>query len=119
MKIVSTITLLAVCCLLPGCAAFQKTSADDAATRLTFRTEDGRNIELVLPKNMVATQLELRAGDYSLTAAELKTDASTVMDSAGAANAAQAQTIAEMTKTIGGLVPLVVKAAVEGASPLE
>ncbi|MDR1279490.1 MAG: hypothetical protein LBK99_01540 [Opitutaceae bacterium] len=119
MKTVSMIILALATCLLGGCAAFQKTTASDAATRLQFRTEDGRAVELVLPKNMAAEKLELLIGDYSLRAASLKTDASTVMDSAGAANAAQAQTLAEMTKTIGGLVPLVVKAAIEGASPVE
>ncbi|MDR1281674.1 MAG: hypothetical protein LBK99_12730 [Opitutaceae bacterium] len=115
----ATTCLLIAASILSGCAAFQKTSASDAATRLHFITPDGRTVEVVLPKNMAAEKLELVAGDYSLRAASLKTDASTVMDSAGAANAAQAQTIAEMTKTIGGLVPLVVKAAVEGASPVE
>ncbi|EIP96816.1 hypothetical protein OpiT1DRAFT_01241 [Opitutaceae bacterium TAV1] len=117
-KTVSIITLLAALAL-GGCAAFQRTSASDAATRLQFSTPDGKHVEVVLPKNMAAEKLELVAGDYSLRAASLKTDASTVMDSAGAANAAQAQTISEMTKTIGGLVPLVVKAAAEGASPVE
>ncbi|WP_043586955.1 hypothetical protein [Geminisphaera colitermitum] len=117
MKIVFKIALLTAIALFSGCAAFQKTTASDAATRLYFQTDDGRRVELVLPKNMVATKLELRAGDYSLSAAELKTDASTVMDSAGAANAAQAQTISEMTKTLGSIVPLAVKAAAESAIP--
>ncbi|WP_043588996.1 hypothetical protein [Geminisphaera colitermitum] len=117
MKIVFTITLLAALAVLSGCAAFQRTNASDAATRLHFSTPEGRSVELVLPKNMAAEKLELVAGDYVLRAASIKTDASTVMDSAGAANAAQAQSLAEMTKVIGGLVPLAVKAAAESAIP--
>ncbi|RRJ96720.1 hypothetical protein Ga0100231_023330 [Opitutaceae bacterium TAV4] len=115
MKTVFTIALLAALAVLSGCAAFQKTNAGDAATRLQFSTADGRHVELVLPKNMAAEKLELVAGDYILRADSLKTDASTVMDSAGAANAAQAQSLAEMTKVVGGLVPLAVKAAAESA----
>lgn len=67
----------------------------------------GKSVAITLPKNLDAEGLEVvvnpTTGEYKLTATKLRTDASGVIDSAGAA---QATAIGKLTDTVTALAPL-------------
>lgn len=116
MNIARSIVLIActLCALLTtGCIA---RPIEAASTRLKVQNVTGKSVEITLPKNLDATGLVVTAnpatGVYELRAQKMVTDASTVIDSAAAA---QAQALASLSSTLNALVPLI--AQIRAAAP--
>lgn len=82
-------------------------SPRDASTSIKIASPMGKAVEVTLPKNLDAKGLAVTVnpttGEYKLTAEALRTDASGVIDSAGAA---QATAIGKLTDTVTALAPL-------------
>lgn len=89
-----------------GC---QSSNAQDSASTLKVGNPVGKNVEVSLPKNMEAENLEMvinpQTGEYRLSADSLRTDASGVIDSVGAANAQATAAAAEALRTIADKFP--------------
>lgn len=107
MKTIRLILAAALCAcalLVTGCF----TKPDFAATKLKVTNPLGKSIEITLPKDLDATELDVSAdpatGTYHLKAKTLKTDASTVIESAATA---QADAIGKLADTLKIIVPLV------------
>jgi hypothetical protein len=100
--------------LAPGCSS----KPADTATRLSVSNPMGKSVEVVLPKNFKATDLDLSVdpstGTYHLKATKLDADASTVLEAAGAA---QAQALAQLSGTISQILPLLTPLARPPAAP--
>lgn len=100
-----------VLCLLSSVLCFTgciSQPIEAASTRLKVTNVTGKSVEITLPKNLDATKLKLTinptSGEYELSADKIVTDASTVIDSAAAA---QAQAMASLGNAISSLVPLI------------
>ena len=97
LLLLSLLTLSAT--LFTGCAS---RTIDASSTKLR-----AGNIEIQLPKNLDAESLEIsinpKTGEYRLTAAKLKTDASGVIDSA---SKIQAEALGKLADTVTALAPL-------------
>jgi len=95
---IRVLLLLATAALLGGCAI------PNASTRVEFRTNDGRRASIVIPKNLKSESLDFEfnpvTGAVSLKTKKLSTDASTVIESAGDA---QANAIGELSATVRDL----------------
>jgi hypothetical protein len=77
-----------------------------ATTRLSVRLPDGAAVEFTFPKNLAAEDLHIKAGDYSLTAKTLRTDASTVIGSKAVVVTAAGDAAAKIVPAVvGGLAP--------------
>lgn len=102
LLIISSVIISAL--FFSGCAS---RSLKEASTSFKVSNAMGKSIELTLPKNLDATELKVTVdpttGQYSLEAKTLKADASTVIESA---SAAQADAISKLTDTVRTLVPL-------------
>ena len=105
MKTLLVLLTLAVAVLASGCAS--KTT-EAASTKVAISNPIGRSGSIELPKNVEAEDLHLEVnpttGTFILKAKVLKTDASTVIDSAGAV---QTNAVGKLTETISILAPLV------------
>lgn len=107
----TAVLLLALALLASGCNLAPKTT-EAASTKLSTGTPMGRTSSLELPKNLKAEDLHVeynpQAGTFVFKAKKLETDASTVIDSAGAV---QAQAVSTLAETLSTIVPLIVPAA--------
>jgi len=85
-------TLLCLLCLaaLSGCAT----------TRLKVTTPDGMSVSVALPKNMDATKLKVKAGDYELSADRLITDASGVIREQNVGVSSVAGAVSDVAKAV-------------------
>lgn len=105
----SVLCLLAISIFTTGCAS---RSIEAASTRLKVSNVTGKSVEVSLPKNLDATNLKVSidpaTGKYELSADKLVTDASTVIETA---SAAQARAIEKLSGTLNQIVPLVVPPA--------
>lgn len=87
-----------------GCAS---QPIEAASTRLKVSNVTGKSVEIALPKNLDATDLMIvvdpASGKYQLSAKKLVTDASTVIDSAAAA---QSRALELLSGSISQILPL-------------
>lgn len=111
MKTIRQILTTALCAcamILMGCAS---RTIEQASTSLKFSNGMGKSFEVTLPKNLDATKLAVTVNpetkEFSLKADQLKSDASTVIESAAAA---QAEAIGKLADTLKTIVPLVTPA---------
>lgn len=78
------------------------------ASRLTVSNAMGKSVDVVLPKNLDAENLQVvvnpATGEYMLSADKFRTDASTVIDSGAKASA---DALGKMADVIKEVVPLV------------
>ncbi len=106
MKTILVLLTLAVAALASGCAT---KSIEAGATKLNVSNPMGLSASIELPKNLEAEDLLVEVdpttGTYRLSAKKLSTDAGTVIDRAGAA---QAAAVGKLADTVSALAPLLI-----------
>ena len=105
IRLLLAAVLAASALILMGCASH---SIEQASTSLKFSNGMGKSFEVTLPKNLDATKLAVTVNpetkEFSLKADQIKSDASTVIESAATA---QAEAIGKLADTLKSVVPLV------------
>lgn len=106
MKTLLVLLTLAVAVLASGCA---NRSIEAGSTKLNVSNPMGRSASIELPKNLEAEDLVVEVdpttGTYRLSAKKLSTDAGTVIDRAGAA---QAAAVGKLADTVSAIAPLLI-----------
>lgn len=101
--IIASALLLAVALVASGCNLAPRTT-EAASTKLSVANPMGRSGSVELPKNLKAEDLEVQynpqTGVFVFKAKKIETDASTVIESAGAV---QAESMGKLADTINGL----------------
>ena len=102
---------------ISGCST-TRGAIEAASTKFEVRTGKYTGMAITLPKEMDTSSLHLeldpKTGHVLLTADKLKSSSQAIIETAGAA---QAQSIAAMSKTIGDIVPMLAKLAAAAMVP--
>ena len=107
-KLILAAALAAFACFsFTGC---QVATPQDTASTIKVSSAMGKSVDVALPKNLEAEGLEVvvnpATGEYRLTATKIRTDASTVLDTAANANAAATASAAAAVQAIVERIPI-------------